>query len=117
MSTASARSGATRRRLPDLFYTPLDKTSGARRLEQLRYLADDPFIGRFSGLGRVPIVQTVVNWLKQFTHQAMLAPLVELQPELVLDSMTRYSCPAHGGSRNRSKISCTKRRRRFIRML
>jgi len=61
---------------------------GARRLEQLRYVAADPLIGRFCGLARVPTARTVVNWLKQFT-QATLAPLVQLNLTVVLDAITR----------------------------
>ena len=65
---------------------------GARRLEQLRYLAGDPLIGRFCGLARLPTSRTVVNWLKQFT-QSTLAPLVQLNQELVLDAITRLQLP------------------------
>src|ERR1700752_100213 len=54
---------------------------GARRLEQLRYLAGDPLISRFCGLARLPTSRTVVNWLKQFT-QTTLPPLVQLNQEL-----------------------------------
>jgi Transposase DDE domain group 1 len=61
---------------------------GARRLEQLRYLAGDPLIMRFCGLARLPSARTVVNWLKQFT-QSTLAPLVQLNRDLVLDTVTR----------------------------
>ena len=43
---------------------------GARRLDQLRYLAGDPLITRFCGLARLPTARTVVNWLKQFTQEA-----------------------------------------------
>ena len=50
---------------------------GARRLEQLRYLAGDPLITRFCGLARLPTSRTVVNWLKQFTQHS-LTPLVQL---------------------------------------
>jgi hypothetical protein len=63
---------------------------GARRLEQLHYLAGDPLITRFCGLARVPSSRTVVNWLKQFT-QSSLAPLVQLNHELVADVITPSS--------------------------
>ncbi len=65
---------------------------GARRLEQLRYLAGDPLIARFCGLARLPSARTVVNWLKQFT-QATLAPLVQLNQEVVLEAITRHQLP------------------------
>jgi hypothetical protein len=65
---------------------------GARRLEQLRYLGRDPLIARFCGLARVPSARTVVNWLKQFT-QTTLAPLVQLNQDLVLEAITRLNLP------------------------
>ena len=65
---------------------------GARRLDQLRYLAGDPLITRFCGLARLPTARTVVNWLKQFT-QTTLTPLVQLNQELVLDTITRLKLP------------------------
>ena len=65
---------------------------GARRLDQLRYLAGDPLITRFCGLARLPTSRTVVNWLKQFT-QTTLIPLVQLNQELVLDAITRLKLP------------------------
>src|SRR5262244_1925241 len=65
---------------------------GARRLDQLRYLAGDPLITRFCGLARLPTSRTVVHWLKQFT-QSTLAPLVQLNQELVLDAITRLKLP------------------------
>jgi hypothetical protein len=40
---------------------------GARRLQHLRYLANDSLFARFCGLSRIPSDRTVVNWLKQFT--------------------------------------------------
>src|SRR5438128_1876488 len=57
---------------------------GARRLEHLRYLAGDPLIARFCGLARIPTARTVGNWLRQFT-QTTLAPLVQLNHDLVID--------------------------------
>jgi Transposase DDE domain group 1 len=65
---------------------------GARRLEQLRYLGGDPLITRFCGLARMPSARTVVNWLKQFT-QTTLAPLVQLNQDLVLEAITRLKLP------------------------
>jgi len=65
---------------------------GARRLEQLRYVAGDPLIARFCGLARVPTARTVGNWLRQFT-QATLAPLVQLNHDLVIDALTRLALP------------------------
>src|SRR3989442_8295598 len=59
---------------------------GARRLEHLRYLAGDPLIARFCGLARLPTARTMSNWLKQFT-QATLAPLVELNHDLVVETL------------------------------
>jgi hypothetical protein len=65
---------------------------GARRLEHLQYLVGDPLIARFCGLARIPTARTVSNWLKQFT-QATLAPLVELNQELVLDTLAARRLP------------------------
>ncbi len=65
---------------------------GARRLEHLRYLAGDPLIARFAGLTRVPTARTVGNWLRQFT-QATLAPLVQLNHDLVVDAVKRLALP------------------------
>jgi Transposase DDE domain group 1 len=65
---------------------------GARRLEHLRYVAGDPLIARFCGLARLPTARTVGNWLRQFT-QATLAPLVQLNHDLVIDAVTRLALP------------------------
>jgi Transposase DDE domain group 1 len=65
---------------------------GARRLEHLRYLAGDPLIPRFAGLTRVPTARTVGNWLRQFT-QNTLAPLVQLNHDLVVDTVKRLALP------------------------
>jgi len=59
---------------------------GARRLEHLRYLTGDPLIARFCGLARLPTARTMSNWLKQFS-QATLAPLVELNHDLVVEAL------------------------------
>jgi len=65
---------------------------GARRLEHLRYVAGDPLIARFCGLARLPSARTVGNWLRQFT-QTTLAPLVQLNHDLVIDAVTRLALP------------------------
>jgi hypothetical protein len=74
------------RLVPALLYV------GARRLEHLRYVAGDPLIARFCGLARIPTARTVGNWLRQFT-QATLAPLVQLNHDLVIDAITRLGLP------------------------
>ena len=66
--------------------------TGARRLEHLRYLASDPLIARFCGLARIPTARTMGNWLRQFT-QATLAPLVQLNHDLVTDAIARLQLP------------------------
>jgi MYXO-CTERM domain-containing protein len=65
---------------------------GARRREHLRYVAGDPLIARFCGLARLPTARTVGNWLRQFT-QATLAPLVQLNQDLVIDVVQRLGLP------------------------
>src|SRR2546428_3548948 len=65
---------------------------GARRLEHLRYLASDPLIARFCGLARIPTARTVGNWLRQFT-QTTLAPLVQLNHDLVIAAVKRLALP------------------------
>jgi Transposase DDE domain group 1 len=65
---------------------------GARRLEHLRYLAGDPLIARFCGLARIPTARTVANWLRQFT-QVTLAPLIQLNHDLVTDAIDRLALP------------------------
>ncbi len=65
---------------------------GARRLEQLRYVAGDPLLVRFCGLARIPTARTVGNWLRQFT-QSTLAPLVQLNHDLVADAVKRLALP------------------------
>ena len=59
---------------------------GARRLKQLRYVADDPLFARLCGLARIPADRTVVKWLKEFT-QASLAALVRINSELLYDQI------------------------------
>jgi hypothetical protein len=65
---------------------------GARRLEHLQYLVGDPLIRRFAGLARVPTARTVSNWLRRFTQET-LRPLVELNQDLVLDTLARLDVP------------------------
>src|SRR4030095_14854183 len=65
---------------------------GARRLEHLQYLAGDPLVARFCGLARLPTARTVSNWLKQFT-QATLAPLVQLNHDLVVETLGAWRLP------------------------
>src|SRR5215467_12798721 len=65
---------------------------GARRLEHLQYLVGDPLVRRFTGLARVPTARTVSNWLRRFTQEA-LRPLIQLNQDLVLDSLARLGVP------------------------
>jgi integrase len=65
---------------------------GARRLEHLRYLSGDPLIARCCGVARLPTAHTVSNWLKQFT-QATLAPLLQLNHDLVVEAITKLRLP------------------------
>jgi len=43
-------------------------------------------------LARIPTARTVGNWLRQFT-QTTLAPLVQLNHDLVIDAVTRLALP------------------------
>ena len=61
---------------------------GARRLGQLRYLADDALLARLCGLARIPSDRTVVNWLKQFTRHSLRA-LERLSCELLYEQIER----------------------------
>ena len=65
---------------------------GGRRLEHLRYLAEDPLIRRFCGLARIPSARTVAHWLKQFTQET-LAPLVTLNQTLVTEAIAALQLP------------------------
>jgi hypothetical protein len=65
---------------------------GARRLEHLRYLAHDPLVARLAGLARLPTDRTVVNWLKQFTQEALQA-LITLNSELLYEQLERLDLP------------------------
>jgi MYXO-CTERM domain-containing protein len=65
---------------------------GARRLEHLRYVAGDPLLARFAGLARLPSARTMGNWLRQFT-QTTLAPLVQLNHQLVIETIQRLGLP------------------------
>ena len=64
---------------------------GARRLEHLQYLVGDPLVRRFYGLARVPTARTVGNWLRRFTQET-LRPLIQLNQDLVLDTLARLRC-------------------------
>jgi hypothetical protein len=61
---------------------------GARRLQHLRYLANDSLLARFCGLSRIPSGRTVVNWLKQFT-QTSLRALMRLNSELLYEQIAK----------------------------
>jgi len=61
---------------------------GARRLQHLRYLANDSLFARFCGLSRIPSDRTVVNWLKQFT-QSSLRALMRLNSELLYEQIAK----------------------------
>jgi hypothetical protein len=65
---------------------------GARRLEHLRYVADDPLVARLCGLARIPTDRTVANWLKQFTQEALQA-LIALNSELLYEQLDRLALP------------------------
>lgn len=65
---------------------------GARRLEHLRYVADDPLIARLCGLARIPTDRTVANWLKQFTQGALQA-MITLNSELLYEQLERLALP------------------------
>src|SRR6202790_5659240 len=61
---------------------------GARRLQHLRYLANDSLFARFCGLSHIPSDRTVVNWLKQFT-QTSLRALMRLNSELLYEQIAK----------------------------
>ena len=61
---------------------------GARRLEQLRHISQDPLVLRLCGLKNIPSGQTVVNWLKQFTQQRLRA-LIRVNSELLYEQIER----------------------------
>jgi hypothetical protein len=65
---------------------------GGRRLEHLQYLARDPLVQRFCGLGRVPTARTVGNWLRTFTRTTLTA-LSRLNHELVTDAVAQLDLP------------------------
>lgn len=62
------------------------------RLEHLHYRVGDPRVRRFAGLARVPTARTVSNWLRRFTQET-LRPLIQLNQELVLDTLARLVVP------------------------
>jgi DDE family transposase len=61
---------------------------GARRLEQLGYIAADPLVRRISELSRIPSARTVRNWLRQFTRGSVEA-LRQLNWQLVVEQLER----------------------------
>jgi hypothetical protein len=63
---------------------------GARRLQHLRYLANDSLFAWFCGLSRIPSDRTVVNWLKQFT-QTSLRTLMRLNSELLYEQIQKLA--------------------------
>ncbi len=63
---------------------------GARRLQHLRYLANDSLFARFCGLARIPSDRTVVNWLKQFT-QTSRGALMRLNSELLYERIEQLN--------------------------
>jgi len=65
---------------------------GARRLEHLRYLAHDPLVARLCGLARIPTDRTMVNWLTQFTQEALQA-LITLNRDLLYEPLERLDLP------------------------
>jgi Transposase DDE domain group 1 len=65
---------------------------GARRLRQLRYVANDPLFARLCGLSRIPTDRTVVNWLKQFT-QTSLHSLMQLNSDLLYEQLEHLKLP------------------------
>jgi hypothetical protein len=82
---------------------------GARRLEHLQYLVGDPVVTRFCGLARLPSSRTVSHWLKQFT-QATLAPLVELNHDLVAPAPGVFRPSADGRAVLRCRPTFTRNR-------
>lgn len=66
--------------------------TGARRLDQLRYVAGDPLLRRFCGLARLPTARTVVNWLKRFTPREVVA-LQQLNTAVVTEELARLALP------------------------
>jgi hypothetical protein len=63
---------------------------GARRLEQLKYIAHDPLVKRLCELKRIPSGQTVANFLKEFTQQRLRA-LVSVNSELLYEQIERLN--------------------------
>jgi hypothetical protein len=63
---------------------------GARRLQHLRYLANDSLFARFCGLSGIPSDRTVVNGLKQFT-QTSLGALMRLNSELLYEQIQKLA--------------------------
>ncbi len=64
----------------------------ARQLVLPQDVVGDPLVRRFSGLARVPTARTVSNWLRRFTQET-LRPLVQLNQDLVRDTLARLNVP------------------------
>jgi hypothetical protein len=62
--------------------------AGGRRLEHLKYFANDALVVRLCGLARIPSARTVANWLKQFTAPCVQA-LRALNRDLVCEQIER----------------------------
>ena len=77
---------------------------GARRLEHLQYVCDDPMLLRFCGLRRLPSRPTIVNWLKQFTGER-LKGLSELNGVLVHEQIERLGLNRSDGRYGRHRGS------------
>ena len=65
---------------------------GARRIEQLKYISDDPLVKRLCRLKRIPTGQTLVNFLKQFAQTGIQA-LVSVNSELLFEQIERLNLP------------------------
>jgi hypothetical protein len=63
---------------------------GARRLQHLRYLANDSLFARCCGLSRIPSDRTMVNWLKQLT-QTSRGALMRLNRELLYEQSQKLA--------------------------
>ena len=78
---------------------------GARRLQHLRYLANDSLFARFCGLSRIPSDRTVVNWLKQFT-QCSLRALMRLNSELLYEQIAKLGLRPSDARPRRHRHPC-----------
>jgi hypothetical protein len=55
---------------------------GGRRISHVAYLGNDPLVGRFAGLKRIPNETTISRWLKKF-RMPMVGRLQELNARIV----------------------------------